>query len=211
MQSSCQKKRSTSNLIKVVVSYHPESQVYKVKIKIKLMESYGWFAFAQFVSTANRDLSLYQNVFFPVPTPKPSLQKATALTLHKPMLLQTFTAVPRCCRHLRTWLAQLLFRKGEMQEYQKKSPLTPMSHHQSTKHQQFPFPVAFNEIKVLTPQFCLSLSPKIVALTKLELSFWSARKESNIKTVILKPAFSPQGNAYDFFQGRINFFMLKEN
>lgn len=68
----------------MVVSYHPDSQVYKVKIKIKLMESYGWFAFPQFVSTANSDLlSLQENAFFPVPPYKSLVEKTVPSALLK--------------------------------------------------------------------------------------------------------------------------------
>lgn len=110
MQSSCKKKKSsTSHLIKMVVSYHPESQVYKVEIKIKLMESYGWFAFPRFVSTANGDdLSLQENAFFPVPTSKSLVQKTVSSALRK-FVVKRFTMAPRYCRHLRTCLGQLVF------------------------------------------------------------------------------------------------------
>lgn len=176
MQSSCQKKKkfkkgkqeknrsSTSRLIKMVVSYHPESQVYKVKIKIKLMESYGWFAFPRFVSTANRDLlSLLENAFFLIPTSKSLVQKTVSSSSLYKFVVKTFTVVPRCCRTV------CLFKKRETRISQEKSINIDQSP-SITSHQKFLFPLAFNEIKSLTLQICLSLAPKIVVLTKLELS-----------------------------------------
>lgn len=108
--------------------------------------------------------------------------------LHKSVVTR-FTTVPRCCRHLRTCQGQFfclfICLQGEMQKIKKKSLLIQISHHQITEHPRFPFPLAFNEKKGKAGELMLSLSPKIVVLTKLELSFWSAGKYNNIKTSFL--------------------------
>lgn len=141
-----------------------------IKIKIKLMESYGWFAFPQLVSTANRDLlSLLENAFFLIPTSKSLVQKTVSSTLYK-FVGKRFTVVPRCC------MTVCLFEGRETRISQENSINIAQSPSNHQSYQKFLVPLAFNKKKSLTLQICLCLSPKIVVLTKLGLSSWSTGK-----------------------------------